>query len=134
MLYAPGLAVGLFIAYLIFATPEATSGLNIFTTAFVGVVVAFYLLSCLVTVFKSYSGSSVAERDSQGLNLILIGTLAGFILPLLVTVIGIFAPQVVLPGQNFYFLTFILIPITWSMAVLKGGSSAPAAESYSADD
>jgi len=134
MLYAPGLAVGLFITYLIFATPEATSGLNTFTTVFIGVVVAFYLLSCLVTVYKSYSGSSAAERDSQGLNLMLIGTLAGFILPLVVTVIGIFAPQVVLPGQSFYFLTLILIPISWSMAVLKGGSSAPAAESSSADE
>jgi hypothetical protein len=134
MLYAPGLAVGLYITYLILGTPEATSGLNTFTTAFIGVVVAFYLVTCLVTVYKSYSGSSAAERDSQGLNLMLIGTLAGLILPLVATVVGIFAPQVVLPGQNFYFLTFILIPITWSMAVMKGGSPAPVAETFSADE
>jgi len=37
---------------------------------------------------------------------------------------GVIAPQVVLPGQNFYFLTFIAIPITWSMAVLKGPSAS----------
>ena len=97
-------------------------------------MVAFYLLSCLVTVYKSYSGSSAAERDSQGLNLMLIGTLAGLTLPTIATILGIIAPQVVLPGQSFYFLTFGLIPITWSMAVSKGGDSAPAAETYSADE
>ncbi len=134
MLYAPGLAAGLFIAYRILATPEATSALNTFTTVFVGGVLAFYLLSCLVAVYKSYSGSSAAERDSQGLNLLLIGTLAGLTLPTIATILSIIAPQVVLPGQSFYFLTFGLIPVTWSMAVLKGGDSAPAAESYSAGE
>jgi len=134
MLYAPGLAVGLFLAYRILATPEATSALNTLTTVFVGVVVAFYLLSCLVTIYKSYSGSSAAERDSQGLNLMLIGTLAGLILPLVTIILSILAPQAVLPGQSFYFLTFVLIPITWSMAALKGGDSGQANETYSVDE
>ena len=66
--------------------------------------------------------------------ILLIGTLAGLILPLVTIVLSIIAPQVVLPGQNFYFLTFILIPITWSMAVLKGADSGQATETYSADE
>ena len=132
MLYAPGLAAGLFISFRILATPEATSALNTFTTVFVGLVVAFYLLSCLVTVYRSYSGSSAAERGSQGLNLMLIGTLVGLTLPLIGTVVGVVAPQVVLPGQNFYFLTFVLIPITWSMAALKADDSGMATESFAA--
>ena len=134
MLFAPGLAAGLFIAYRIIATPDATSALNTFTSVFVGGVIAFYLLSCLITVYKRFSGSSAAERDSQGLNLMLIGTLAGLVLPLVAVVLGIIAPQVVLPGQNFYFLTFGLIPITWSMAVSKGGDSATAPEAHSTDE
>ncbi len=134
MLFAPGLAAGLFLAYRILATPEATSALNTFTSVFVGGVVAFYLLSSLITVYKSFSGSAAAERDSQGLNLMLIGTLAGLVLPLVAVVLGIIAPQVVLPGQSFYFLTFGLIPITWSMAVSKGGNPAPAPEAHSTDE
>ena len=133
MLYAPGLLVGLFFAYRILATPEATSALNTFTIVFVGIVVAVYLVSCLVTVYKSYSGSSAAERDSQGLNLMLIGTLAGLILPLVTTVLGVIAPQVVLPGQSFYFLTLVLIPVTWSMAALKSGASVQVAETPSVE-
>jgi hypothetical protein len=124
ILYGPGLAVGLFIAYRILATPEATSAMNNFTTIFVGVVLAVYLISCIVTAYKSYSGASAEERADQGLNLMLVGTVAGFALPLITTVLGIFSPQLVLPGQNFYFLTFALIPITWSMAALKGGGAA----------
>ena len=57
----------------------------------------------------------------------LIGTLAALILPLLTIILSVVAPQVVLPGQSFYFLTFILIPITWSMAALKGGDAGQAA-------
>jgi hypothetical protein len=34
------------------------------------------------------------------------------------------APQVLLPGQAFYFLSFIAVPITWSMAVLKTGAAS----------
>jgi hypothetical protein len=34
-------------------------------------------------------------------------------------VIGTVSPQTVLPGQDFYYLTMILIPITWSMAAKK---------------
>ena len=64
----------------------------------------------------------------------LIGTLAGLILPLVTIILSILAPQAVLPGQSFYFLTFVLIPITWSMAALKGGDSGQANETYSVDE
>ena len=63
----------------------------------------------------------------------LIGTLAGLILPLVTTVLGVIAPQVVLPGQSFYFLTSVLIPITWSMAALKSGASVQVAETPSVE-
>jgi hypothetical protein len=123
MLYAPGLVAGLFVAYRILATPEATAGLNTFANIFVGGIASAYFIGSLITVYKSFSGASAADRDSQGLNLLLVGTLVG-ILPFAAgLVVNVFAPQVVLPGQNFYFLAFILIPITWSMAVLKGASA-----------
>jgi hypothetical protein len=127
LLYIPGLAAGLFIAWRILATPEATSGLNNFSNVFIGVIAAFYLLASLVTVYRSFSGATATERESQGLQLMLIGALVGFVPPLVSILAGVIAPQLVLPGQNFYFLTLIAIPITWSMAVLKGpGASAEA--------
>jgi len=124
LLYIPGLAAGLFIAWRILATPEATSGLNNFSNVFIGVIAAFYLLASLVTVYRSFSGATASERESQGLQLMLIGALVGFVPPIVSILAGVIAPQVVLPGQNFYFLAFIAIPITWSMAVLKGPSAS----------
>lgn len=119
LVYLPGLAAGLFIAYRILAAPEATSALNTFSNIFIGVIIAFYLIAALVTLYRGYSSASPQDRASQGLNLMLIGALIGLVPSIIATVTGIFAPQVVLPGGNFYFLTLVALPITWSMAVLK---------------
>ena len=127
LLYLPALVVGLFIAWRILATPEATSGLNNFGNILFGVVAGFYLIGSLVTVYQSFSGATASERESQGLQLMMIGALIGLVPPIVAIVVGVVAPQAVLPGQNFYFLTMIAIPITWSMAVLKGpGTEASA--------
>lgn len=122
LIYVPGLAAGLFIAYRILAAPEATSALNTFSNIFIGIIIAFYLIASLVTVYKGYSSASPEDRASQGLNLMLIGALIGLLPSAIATVVAIFAPQVVLPGGNFYFLTLVALPITWSMAVLKGAA------------
>jgi len=122
LIYLPGLAAGLFIAYRILAAPEATSALNTFSNIFIGVIIAFYFIAALVTIYRGYSSASPEDRASQGLNLMLIGALIGLLPSLIATVTAIFAPQVVLPGGNFYFLTLVALPITWSMAVLKGTS------------
>jgi hypothetical protein len=127
LLYLPALVVGLFIAWRILATPEATSGLNNFSNVLFGVVAGFYLIGSLVTVYMSFSGATASERESQGLQLMMIGALVGLVPPIVSVVVGVIAPQAVLPGQNFYFLTMIAIPITWSMAVLKGSGTEASA-------
>jgi hypothetical protein len=127
LLYLPALVVGLFIAWRILATPEATSGLNNFGNVLFGVVAGFYLIGSLVTVYKSFSGASASERKSQGLQLMMIGALIGLVPPIVSIVVGVIAPQAVLPGQNFYFLSMIALPITWSMAVLKGSGAEASA-------
>jgi len=127
LVYLPGVAAGLFIAWRILATPEATSALNNFSSIFTGVAAAFYLLAALVTVYRSFSGATASERESQGLQLMLVGAIIGLVPPMISILAGVIAPQTVLPGQNFYFLTFIAIPIAWSMAVLKAPGASAAA-------
>jgi len=122
--YLPGLAAAIFIGWRILATPEATDALNNFANVFIGAIAAFYLIFCLATVYRGFSGASASDREAQGLNLMLIGALIGFLPSIVGIITSIVAPQMVLPGQNFYFLTFVAIPITWSMAVLKGGEAA----------
>jgi hypothetical protein len=127
LLFLPALVVGLFISWRILATPEATSGLNNFGNVLFGVVAGFYLIGSLVTVYKSFSGATASERESQGLQLMMIGALIGLVPPIVSIVVGVIAPQAVLPGQNFYFLSMIALPITWSIAVLKGSGAEASA-------
>ena len=88
----------------------------------------FYLVASLVTVYRSFAGATGSERKASGLQLMMIGAVVGLLPPMIGILAGVVAPHVVLPGQNFYFLTFIAIPITWSMAVLQK-SDAPAVAS-----
>jgi PDZ domain-containing protein len=122
--YIPALAASIFIGWRILARPEATDALNNFANVFIGAIAAFYLIFSLVTVYRGYSGASASERSANGLNLMLIGAVVGFLPTIIGIVAGIVSPQTVLPGQNFYLLSFVAIPITWSMAVLKGGAAA----------
>ena len=115
MLFAPCILAGLYLVYLNLATPATTSGLNTFTTVFLGLVASFYLLGSVFMIYRRYSGASAEERDAQGLNLMMIGTAVGLLPAGISVLIGVFAPQVFLPGQEFYFLALILIPITWSI-------------------
>ena len=121
MYYIPALIVSLFIGWRILATPDSTDALNNFANIFIGATAAFYLIFSLVTVYRAYSGASASDRDVRGLNLMLIGALIGFVPPIVGILSNVLAPQMVLPGQNFYFLSFVAIPIAWSMAVLKDG-------------
>lgn len=119
ILYAPALVFGLLVAYRQLLTPEATNTLNTITSVLAGLVFGGYLVGSIVVMLQNYNRASAEARDAQGLNTIMIGTLVGMLPVALVTVIGIFSPQTVLPGQDFYFLTLILIPVTWSMAARK---------------
>ena len=124
MYFIPAIFVSLFIGWRILATPEATDALNNFSNVLIGVIAAFYLIFSLITVYRAYSGASTSDRDAKGLNLMLIGALIGFVPPIVAIVLSVVAPQMVLPGQNFYFLSFVAIPVTWSMAVLRDGVAA----------
>ena len=124
LFYIPALVVAAFVAWRILTRPEATDALNNFANVLIGVTAAFYLIFSLVTVYRAYSGAAAGDRDAKGLNLLLIGAVVGFLPPIISVVSGVVAPQVVLPGQAFYFLSFVAIPIAWSMAVLKGGDGA----------
>ena len=127
LVYIPGIAAGLFIVWRILAAPESTDTLNTVGSIFIGLCAAFYLLGSLYNVYQGFSGASAAERDARGLNLMLIGALVGLLPPFIGIAAGIVAPTLVLPGSNFYFLFFVAVPITWSIAVLKEGGSAAGA-------
>jgi len=107
------------VAYRQLLTPEATSALNNFTNILAGLVFGGYLVGSIVVMLQNHSRATAEVRDARGLNTMMIGTLGGLLPVAITTVITIFSPQTVLPGQDYYFLTLILIPVTWSMAAKK---------------
>ena len=125
-IYGPATLVSLVILYVIIMNPTATGGLNVFVNIMFGVFVVYYFGAAMVAMFQSFSKATPAERESQGLTLMLAGVIVGLLPVTIGSLIAIFAPQAVLPGQDFYFMTLVLIPIALSMAVMK--KAGPAAE------
>ena len=126
VLYGPAVLVALFILSLIIVEPPATSTLNVFARAVFGLFIVIYFGLALVAMIHSYAKASPQKRSDYGLNFMLAGVLIGLLPVTIAVLIGTFAPRVVLPGSDFYFLTLVLIPISMGMAVMKS-ESAPAA-------
>jgi hypothetical protein len=72
----------------------------------------------LAAVIHSYWKATPQER-AQGLGVVLVGSLLGVILPVLGFVLGTFAPQLSLPGREYYALLAILVPLCFYRAIRK---------------
>ena len=122
---SPALLVALFVLFIFIFQPTATSAFNILARSLFGLFIVVYFGLALTAMIHSYVKASAQERSKYGLNLMLIGVLIG-LLPITIAVLMVvLAPTVVLPGSDFYFLTFILIPITLALATMKK-EAAPA--------
>ena len=69
---------------------------------------------------QSYSRASTEERSAKGLNLMLIGAILGLLPIIIVVLVQTVAPQVIVPGGNYAFLFFGLIPVLFAIALRKG--------------
>lgn len=130
VLYAPAILMALFFLWLIIFEPQGTGAVNRVANALAGVFVVVYFGLAVVALVHSYVKATPRERSNYGLNLMLAGVVIGLAPVTIASLIGIFAPNVVLPGVDFYFLTMVLIPITMALAVMRTG--APAAASLAA--
>lgn len=126
VLYGPAVLMILYALLLVIFQPEATSALNTISRILFNVLVAGYFLLAAVAMVHSFVKATPKERTAHGLKFMLFGTIIG-LAPLVITlVIYIFLPQIVLPGEDYYLLTFVLIPISFALACIKSGA-APAA-------
>ncbi len=119
LLYIPALMITLFILFLIIIQPESTSGLNTLANILIGLFVAGYLGLTAFALIHSYIKATSEEREAFGLKFMFFGTIIGLAPVIISAIIGIFAPKLVLPGVEFYFLTMLLIPISLALACVK---------------
>ncbi|UCC73483.1 MAG: PDZ domain-containing protein [Gemmatimonadota bacterium] len=127
LLYAPAVLMALFFLWLIIFEPRGTSTLNAVANVLVGIFVVGYFGLALWALIHSFVRATPDERSKFGLNMMLAGVLIGLLPLTIASLIAIFAPAVILPGADFYFLTMVLIPITMALAVMKS-EAAPAPE------
>ena len=74
----------------------------------------------MIAVVHSYIKASTQERSATGLNLMLLGMLIGFGPVLLSILVHTLSPRMgELPGERFYSISLLAIPIGLAMALIK---------------
>jgi len=86
---------------------------------FLGLMFVGYLVLSIVALIHSFVTAAPQERAEKGLNFMLAGVLIGLLPLTLGMVAGMFDVQVDFPGSDFFFLTLLLIPISFAIALLK---------------
>ena len=122
MIYAPAILLTLVILVLIIFQPDSTSGLNTMMRLLFGIFILFYFGWSIIAMIQNYSRASATERSDYGLNLLLWGTVIGLAPILLIVIINTAAPEVVITGSDYVFLTLGIIPIAYGLALDKGGT------------
>ena len=90
-------------------------------TIFLGLFFVGYLVLSIGALTHSFVTAGPQERAEEGLNFMFAGVVFGLLPLTCLMVAGLFGIRTdLLPGTDFLFLTLVLIPITFAMAILKG--------------
>lgn len=113
-------AFGVAIATVLVTTPPMSARRAMLLFLSFGLVFGGYILLSVISVIHTYIKATPLERSAKGLNLILLGMVIGFG-PLLVSIIAhLIRPQMGdLPGEQFYGITLLAIPIGLALALMK---------------
>ena len=113
-------AFGVSLATIFITTPVMTDARSMLLSLGFGIVFGGYILLSVIAVVHSYIKASTRERSATGLNLMLLGMLIGFG-PLLISIlVHTLRPHMSeLPGERFYGISLLAIPIGLAMALIK---------------
>ena len=126
LLYAPAVVIGLMGLCAHFLQPDSASGglsgalLHLFPLGIVG-----YMGCSVIAMAHSYRIASSSEKTSYGLNFMLVGTVLGLSPFVITIVVRMIEPMAIFPGGDFYMLTFVLLPLSFSLATVKKEMSSP---------
>jgi len=114
-LYLPALLIGAAGAIQIARGGQPGPVLNLLGT----LVLPVYMLLTIVALIHRYATATRETRAAYGLGLLAWGIVIGFG-PLTVSaIVGLLAPNVSLPGSDYYFLSLVLIPLSFTVALLR---------------
>jgi hypothetical protein len=121
--------MGLVIAAINLTVPDLSAGGSMLLSVMVTVIYGGYILLSLIALIHSHRNSSAEERSSTGLNMMLLGMAIGFV-PLLVSLLyhTILPYAGDLPGERFWGVTMLALPICLALALMKLEPAAAAAK------
>lgn len=114
LLFLPALILWLLIAYRVLFTPTVSETLNTVTKAMSSIIIGVYLLIAVFQFLRNFSRTDQAERKALKINGMLLGTVLGIVPVTIAQLVSAFSPGAGLPGQDYYFITLALIPMTWA--------------------
>lgn len=113
-------ALGLMLATINLTTPPMSANRSLLLVTVIAVIYGGYFLLSVIGVAHSYFTASAEERAATGLNLMLVGVVIGFGPLLLSILVHTIAPHMgELPGERFYGITLLAVPVGLAMALMK---------------
>jgi membrane-associated protease RseP (regulator of RpoE activity) len=113
-------AFGVMVATIIITTPTMTPVRSVILSLTFSLIFGGYILLSVIAVVHSYIKATTEERSAAGLNLMLLGMVIGFGPLLLSILVHTISPHMGdLPGERFYGITLLAIPIGLAMALMK---------------
>ena len=122
-MFYPAIITILFLWYLNIFQPDNNPTLNTAIQLIVAVTIIFYFGAALVVLIRKYAKATQEDRSALGLNYMLYGVVLG-LLPILISfTLAQVAPKLIIPGNDYVFLTFVFIPIFFTMALKQQAKS-----------
>ncbi len=119
VVYAPAVVVSLLAFWQLVVQPAATSALNVSFRVVFGLFVVAYFGGALIALIHSYFKAQPQDRAASGLNLMLCGAVVGLGPSIVISIVGMVAPQIVVPGANFLPLAVGLLPVLFALAAVR---------------
>ncbi len=122
-LYWPALLIAVMLAGLNVLQPDFGGALSIVFQVMFGGFFLFYFTGSLVMVIRNHRKADPTLREARGLGLMLAGALIG-LAPLTVAFVASLLPgNVTIPGAEYLAFTLVAVPVTFSLAAVKGGGT-----------
>lgn len=119
-IYIIAIAYGAMQATIILTTPTITARRALLLTIAGALFFGGYLLLAIIAVMHSYIKADAEARAATGLNLMLLGLVIGFGPLVLSILLHTILPHMgELPGERFYTLALLALPIGMAMALMK---------------
>ncbi len=107
-------------------TPPMSPRRSMLLTLANGSILSVYILLSLLVVVHRYWKTNAAERSAMGLDSMLLGMVIGFVPLVASTLVHTFYPDWgILPGERFYSLALLAVPLGLSSALMKLEPTVP---------